>query len=320
MSTKVGLHVSNKKAYVWSPQDLHTLRADHHITASLIGTLPSVAQQNVFLGLPLSLMPEEVVYLLEKGLVVLLDDSTSHRQPTPAELQSWHEARREEALAEIQGREKSEAFRAVESTGKGKGKGKTSEAALQKRKEREERKARKAAVKGGEDAQGELGVLAPDEAPVEPAPESAPIPSREAPLPTHTIRIPTTSHPQYPWFEPTTYSTLSDAKAAGIWTYPDTPEERARCAVFRDLITKGYFLGGGMKFGGDWLVYPGDPLRYHSHFVATVFPTPTSLLRPMDIVAFGRLGTATKKAHLLCGWDQKTGEVDYYSIEWASFG
>lgn len=40
----------------------------------------------------------------------------------------------------------------------------------------------------------------------------------------------------------------------------------------------------------------------------------------MEIVALGRLGTATKKSHLLCGWDEATGKVDYYSIEWAGFG
>lgn len=65
---------------------------------------------------------------------------------------------------------------------------------------------------------------------------------------------------------------------------------------------------------------PGDPLRYHSHFVASVIDSPTSNLRPMEIVAHGRLGTATKKAHLLCGWDDEKLEVSYFSIEWAGFG
>ncbi|KAF8321580.1 tRNA-intron endonuclease catalytic domain-like protein [Clavulina sp. PMI_390] len=116
------------------------------------------------------------------------------------------------------------------------------------------------------------------------------------------------------------HTTLASARNAGIWSYPSTQAERAKCAVFRDLHRQGYWMGGGLKFGGDWLVYPGDSLRYHSHFVATVFPTPTSSLRPMEIVALGRLGTATKKSHLLCGWDETTGKVDYYSIEWAGFG
>src|SRR6266436_3538925 len=64
----------------------------------------------------------------------------------------------------------------------------------------------------------------------------------------------------------------------------------------------------------------GDPLRYHSHFVATVQTSPSAPLRPMEVVGHGRLGTATKKAHLLCGWDPESREVTYISIEWAGFG
>jgi len=40
----------------------------------------------------------------------------------------------------------------------------------------------------------------------------------------------------------------------------------------------------------------------------------------MEIVAHGRLGTATKKSHLLCGWDDVTKQVSFLSIEWAGFG
>jgi hypothetical protein len=39
----------------------------HHICGVLSGTLPQVTQQNVFLGLPLVLMPEEVVLLVRNG-------------------------------------------------------------------------------------------------------------------------------------------------------------------------------------------------------------------------------------------------------------
>ena len=54
-----------------------------------------------------------------------------------------------------------------------------------------------------------------------------------------------------------TYETLDAARTAGVWVYPSSAEERARCEVFRDLWEQGYFMGGGSKFGGDWLVYPG---------------------------------------------------------------
>ena len=73
----------------------------------------------------------------------------------------------------------------------------------------------------------------------------------------HTVHIPSTSD-SLPWYNPTRYDTLSAASEAGIWTFPSTQEERARCAVFRALSERGYYMGGGLKFGGDWLVYPGS--------------------------------------------------------------
>lgn len=89
----------------------------------------------------------------------------------------------------------------------------------------------------------------------------------------------------------------------------------------------------------------GDPLRYHSHFVTTTLSSPSTVIRPLELLAWGRLGTATKKAHLLCCYDgdkkkekdetsgdldrgarnggeevQDEGEVECYSLEWGNFG
>lgn len=41
---------------------------------------------------------------------------------------------------------------------------------------------------------------------------------------------------------------------------------------------------------------------------------------PLDLVAYGRLATAVKKAHLLASWDDKAQEADFFSLEWAAFG
>jgi len=156
-----------------------------------------------------------------------------------------------------------------------------------------------------------------------PDPEPISKPSSSSTTP-YTIVIPASST-SLPWYnpplqKPTIYTTISSARTAGIWSYPSTLSERARCGVFKSLHAQGYFMGVGIRFGGEYLVYPGDPLRYHSHFAATVIESPVASLRPMEIVAHGRLGTATKKAHLLCGWDDERGMVDYLSIEWAGFG
>jgi tRNA-splicing endonuclease subunit Sen34 len=80
----------------------------------------------------------------------------------------------------------------------------------------------------------------------------------------------TTSHP---WFHPSPTSSLfhslPSAHQAGIWTYPSTPLERARCATFRKVWTQGMFMGQGVKFGGEFLVYPGTSLPLSSPSLVT---------------------------------------------------
>ena len=56
------------------------------------------------------------------------------------------------------------------------------------------------------------------------------------------------------------------------WTYPRTATQRARCAVFADLHARGLTMTTGIKFGSDFLAYPGDPMAYHAGFCVRVVP------------------------------------------------
>ena len=62
------------------------VRREHHICGVLIGTLPKIPQQNVFLGVPLHLMPEEARVLVEKGVAVVVDDGKVHSVALPLQL------------------------------------------------------------------------------------------------------------------------------------------------------------------------------------------------------------------------------------------
>merc|ERR1739848_44115 len=52
--------------------------------------------------------------------------------------------------------------------------------------------------------------------------------------------------------------------------YPMSEKEKCMCAVYEDLQKRGVYITSAMKFGGDFLVYPGDPLRHHSHYIVVV--------------------------------------------------
>ncbi|KAI0806973.1 tRNA-intron endonuclease catalytic domain-like protein [Fomes fomentarius] len=310
---KVQLRVSNHKAYVWNVEDIATLRAKHHICGVLTGTLPHLSQQNVFLGLPLVLLPEEVVLLLEKQLAILIDDPNVHPSPSAEDLRSWNAEREILARQQI-------AVAEAEKMSEKASKLSSSEAAIRKRKDREAKRAAAARAKALAE-----GVPVDDPTAIPPQPLLSATEDRaatpKATAPVFNVTIPASSS-DLPWYAPNpcTYSTLEAARQAGIWTYPTTAYERAKCRVFQDLWENGNCMGGGIKFGGDFLVYPGDPLRYHSHFVASVIESPHAPLTPMEIVAHGRLGTATKKAHLFCEWNEDSHEVTYFSVEWAGFG
>lgn len=331
------LRIANQTAYVWDVDDIAAIRTTHRICGILSGTLPHLSQQNVFLGLPLTLMPEEVVLLVEIGAAALVDDPSAHLSPTPAQLRKWSRDHQNSVRSQL-------AF--IESKTAKEGRAMSTEA-IRKRKGREEKRRKAATAKAAKDAADAHEADIEDEdgdgddnaeqadgnaSTITVSSGSTVTPSTaskssflRSPSPVntnlpYTISIPASSA-SLEWYSPKQiYTSLLSAREAGVWTYPSTLAERARCGVFKDLWKQGYFMGGGIKFGGEYLVYPGDPLRYHSHFTATVVESPVATLSPMEIVAHGRLGTATKKSHLLCGWDDEKQEVSYFSIEWAGFG
>lgn len=198
-------------------------------------------------------------------LVVLVDDPRAHLPPTAAQLEKWNTERRAGVHAQLAAAEVKEAASAASKA--------LSEGALRKRREREEKRAAAALAKAvAEDSGSGLFVPAADPGPsLHPAaqpehpstPRTAGSAGSTANLPpsaVYTVTVPASSPASLPWYSPdstNTYNNIDAARAAGVWTYPTTPFERAKCAVYRDLWEKGHFMGGGIRFGGDFLVYPG---------------------------------------------------------------
>ncbi|OAQ62256.1 tRNA-splicing endonuclease subunit sen34 [Pochonia chlamydosporia 170] len=87
------------------------------------------------------------------------------------------------------------------------------------------------------------------------------------------------------------------------------------------LLERRYYMTPGLRFGVQLSVYPGDPLRFHAHFMANEYkwdePIPI-----LDLVGGGRLATAVKKAFLIGGQQPASSSdpatVCTYSLEWAA--
>ena len=296
--------------YLFSIDAVTYLRREHHICGVLTGTLPQIPQQNVFLGLPLELMPEEARLLAEKGVATIVDEAEAqaagmkkladkdrelYLQDLKAQgaramrLQvSRKERRREEALKRLDGEKKKNGRAIVKDTEK------------EDEEEQED-------VDMRQDATG-LELFSR-----EPHPERT---SRAASINETTAVVgitPPTSCPPLP-YRPSPEILLPLPKVPS--SYP----------LFAHLHSEGYFLSPGIRFGCQYLAYPGDPLRFHSHFLV-VSAEWDEELDLMLIIAGGRLGTGVKKGFLLGGAEEQPGhaagskctdaQVRTFSIEWA---
>ncbi|KAL6251998.1 tRNA-splicing endonuclease subunit [Rhinocladiella similis] len=293
------------------------LRREYRICGTQTGTLPVAPSQNLFLGLPIEIMPEEAQLLVEKGVAVVVDDARAHDQ---AVLRSSDRIRRADYLASLE--KQARRFEQVSTQEKEQSR----QRALEKR-AKETAKASSMAPSTPRQAKAASSLLDLDEerqqqqqqreeeeedaASTAPREESSvrdePVPSKTEPeqpanSASHYHITPATSQPLLPESADTPKSAVQDLPAS----YP----------MYKHLHEKGYFMTPGLRFGCQYNVYPGDQLRFHSHFLASAFEwdKPIDL---MDVVGGGRLGTGVKKGFLL-GGANPTGQVRTFSVEWAA--
>ena len=90
--------------------------------------------------------------------------------------------------------------------------------------------------------------------------------------------------------------------------------EKLRLVVLQDLRRRNYLITSGSKFGGDFLVYPGDPLVYHAYFIVKVVPKGFKM-KANELLAFSRLATSVKKVAVLGTVDGSN--ISYLSLQWS---
>ncbi|KAI1414799.1 SEN34 subunit of tRNA-splicing endonuclease [Hypoxylon sp. FL1857] len=266
--------------------DVMYLRRHHNICSVFVGTIPQNPQQNIFMGLPVELMPEEAQVLVDKKVAYVVDDAAFH----PARLAALDENARRRYLQSIkaEGRKAQQAAAEFKENTKpkvikrGKTKSKAPEGEIP-----QESNAPEKGVEGEDEFNSSLF------SPPSPQPSSGD-PSSPAPNPFKAEEPPFA-------ITPTTSSLLlspphspeADEHATSIEVPPSYP-------LYAHLQDRGYYMMPGLRFGCDYNVYPGDPLRFHSHFQATSYGWDEEISM-LDLVAGGRLGTNVKKGYLVGG-------------------
>lgn len=341
--------------YVWSASDVLHLRSHHRIIGILTGSLPLLPQQNAYLGLPLELMPEEVGLLLQRGVAVLVDDAKAHRNPTKAQWEEWESARQDDirrqrqrahTTSAEQKKRFEEALKSSSAALKSRGKDKKATSAQaneledekakgvrEKREARQREKLRLQQLEAGEDGEAEAADAVVKSAP--PPLSSSLAKAKPAAEEEEAVDLSTYNyaHTTYdastglPWY---TAPNTATSTSSGC-TFP-LDLTTTRQAIFTHLNTaRSFYLSCGLRFGGDFVAYPGDPFRYHSHYTLTVPQDEEEGFEVGRMIAQGRLGTAVKKVHLIAtrrkgvvgeeeGKEPEEDRLAFYSLTWAGFG
>lgn len=261
------------------------LRRQESINGVLVGTAPQQPTQNIFLGLPIELRPEETDALVRRGVALIVDDVAAHR----AVLQKPQAEARQAYLDSIKSR-KQIAHKVLAE------KNNRRLAEVQRR------------VKGQ------------DAAPSKPAQPSAEgdnvlFYKSQSELSAHPSDTQVKSLGVTP-----TSSDLLISSEAELTHKAQQPSEGPLC---RFLLSNGYYMTPGLRFGAKYSVYPGDPLRFHAHFMASQYDW-NEEIPILELVAGGRLATAVKKAFLVGGEEPKSrhsacdAQLRTFSIEWAA--
>ncbi|KAF2103172.1 tRNA-intron endonuclease [Rhizodiscina lignyota] len=280
------------------------IRRQYNICGVLLGSLPQIPQQSVFLGLPLQLLPEEARLLAEQGHAYIVDDAREHKA---AMLEAGLSEDEKAAFRTLLGRQSMEAAEAVRRKAGERKEKALKKIAMQRRKHKEgsvETDASGSTLEG-DDVESSLFSNASQ------TEDTASTISVASAQPPNSFAVtPTTSYPPLP---------QPDLSPAVL-----LPEVPSSYPLFKHLQQKGYFMMPGLRFGCQYSIYPGDPLRFHSHFLAVGRGWDDDI-RMMEIVGGGRLGTGVKKAFMIggnteCKDGEEVGdqsEVRAFCFEWA---
>ncbi|TPX50439.1 hypothetical protein SeMB42_g02237 [Synchytrium endobioticum] len=320
---KPTVYILNGRTFIWDARSAITLRKNFRIVGALIGTLPRLPSQNIYLGLPIELSLEEVSHLLSINAIDLIDDAACLQTPTEHDMQILDDRYQSELHIYLSQRARVSELRSIQ--GRELYAARTRNGITQKIKpEQHEEPFAGVNVSEQDIATGDGGAggrtsssiaVAGSSLDSDAEPETLPPPRKPLPtLPPPPVSIYTSSTP-LPWYAPTP---LRSSQIPSEYTTPTLASK-----IYSDLWNRGYYVAAGSKFGGKWLVYPGDPMRYHSNHVVNIVPREgTSSDGGTDmkeLVAGGRLGGTVKKQYVLASWDDARDEAVYFCIEWTGW-
>ncbi|XP_046673420.1 tRNA-splicing endonuclease subunit Sen34 [Homalodisca vitripennis] len=291
----ISIVLQNDSPLVWKASDWIKIREEHRIVGSLIGCLVGLPRQDTFQGLPLMLLKEEVTLLLEKNLACVISDSALSQRPDDQSREKYSlykEENKKEQLQCYEAQRKEQITSLIDRIIEG------------KRRKRLGLSTKKKKINDQDNSNSEETLSSDFELDrdeilkIELNKSSA---SLSPPLLVQTFL---SEH----W--------TNESEETVKWRFPETSHERLRYSTFKDLWEKGFYITEGHKFGVDYLVYPGDPVKFHAQFLV-VCKDYNETFSTVDFISYARLGSISRKTFVIATKPSDSENVVYQSIQWA---
>ena len=315
-------------ATVWNKDDVIKLKKELRIPGTLVGSLPRKPWQNQVMSLPLMLMPEEVSICIDKGFAHLASKEIGVISPKTEIIEEYQALREKSHTDQVKIFVHDRESKKKQFNQKVKLKRKHSEESKECHESWEEEEQKilaKKEGKGGKEGKLEKGEVLSGNLLLEEkihGETGSRVKEKENAQNETISDFDLQYYSRSTWIHvPTTTTnnsllTQTNLKENLTWNFPFTMEEKCRYAVFCSLWDNGYYVTNGAKFGSDYLVYPGEPSRYHSQYIVKVMPSSVTC-NPHELMAYGRLANAVKKTFVFAIVNQDDLSVKYQFITWA---
>uniref|UniRef100_A0A1B6M6M6 tRNA-splicing endonuclease subunit Sen34 n=1 Tax=Graphocephala atropunctata TaxID=36148 RepID=A0A1B6M6M6_9HEMI len=291
----ISIVIQNDAPLVWKASDWLKIREEHRIVGSLIGCLVGLPRQDMFQGLPLMLLKEEVTLLLEKKLACVVSDSSLAQQPDESSREKYllyKEENKKEQLQCYDAQRKEQITSMIDRIIEGKRRKllglstKKKKLNEQENSNSEETLSPELELDRDEILKNELNKSSANLSP--------------------PLLVQTFSSEQW----------VKESGEEVEWKFPETLHEKLRYSTFKDLWERGYYITEGHKFGVDYLVYPGDPVKFHAQFLV-VCKEYNESFSSVDFISYARLGSISRKTFVIATKPMNSEDILYQSIQWA---
>ncbi|GMG19333.1 unnamed protein product [Ambrosiozyma monospora] len=274
---KIPINIIGSTSLLFNLGNIKTLRVDHGITGILSGTLSTAPQQNILLGVPLRLSIYEVLYLLDVGSCCLVSGPPSNIKKLTDGQSNYDKL----ILLQMEQFEKEICEQ------------------VSKRRHEFEMKARISGKPMNDFIKSvwQEPVFIEthnDETSINIVNTTATAGDKEVNSNDFESVLVETQH-----FDSSEQKQILSQLLA---QHPDSLIHILRnYQIFKYLKSLNQFVLPGMRFGGLFLSYPGDPLRYHAHHIVVSKDYEDDDIGLHEIANGGRLATGVKKMFVVCG-------------------